>query len=144
MSLDELLDRVAQTLYEAIPDPVYAWVHLPDDIKVIYRAQAKALISMFAEVWDEGVEYSKERILEDMKYCREIVGPEMVMASDTEPIMKAIDAAPSRLNYRQYVAHLHWVALSSMYDWLTVRPEMNIDGEIYEADEDFNPYREKP
>lgn len=93
-----------------------------------------------ARVWDEGRDYARNEIA---RWASEYRGrfPEGITAADTQPVFAAIDASPSRLNYRQYNDRIHYIALTCMVDDLTVHPEIVTDEGTYEADDDPNPYR---
>lgn len=93
-----------------------------------------------ASAWDDGRDYAKAIATARAADARDQV-PGEVMFTDTQPIVDAINACPSRLTARQYREHLSWASYASIVDELTVYPEIVTDEGTLDADDDPNPYR---
>ena len=97
-------------------------------------------------IWEEGVEYARAVLREQMAVHERIFNTQRPVGNDIiQPCFDAINACSSPFNYAQYNAHITWAGFFFALDFLTVHPEiLDENGVVYEADDDPNPYAPKP
>lgn len=137
-------DEVPAALVEKFANALglaYVAEQMPEYARNLRLGLAAVVPEIQAQAWDEGLEYARAEARGELQHYRKEVGPGTVMATDTQPVFDAIDGAGTRFNYRTYNAHIHSVTLMGLLDLLTPAPRIEVDGDVYEADEDPNPHR---